>query len=293
MLAWFFMTWNRRLLTICFRCACCVSLVVPASAQHFKQVTGSLTQVAAGRNEVFGIGTANRIYRYNPGTKAFVQIPGSFAQVAVGGGTLSQKDEVWGVNTSGQIYRFNFGTKTFTQVTGSVAQIVVGEGKYDNCHNYEVWGIDASDNIFNYNYCTKKFDQIAGSLSVIATGGGVVWGLNSSAQIYCYFHGSGFVQIAGSLQQIAVSGNDVWGLDGSGNLYRYDPTSWGFLTYDGGVTQVAAGGDGIWIVGSAVVNYTENDFFLYRIFMTQLAVGYGAGVLGVNSSNQVFTFVRP
>ena len=60
-------------------CSCC-----PRVRAAFQLVTGSLTQVAAGRNEVFGIGTANQIYRYNPGTKAFVQIPGSLAQVAVG-----------------------------------------------------------------------------------------------------------------------------------------------------------------------------------------------------------------
>ena len=289
------MTRNIRLLTICFRLACCAALVAPASAQHFKLVTGTLTQVAAGRNEVFGIGTANQIYRYNPGTKAFVQIPGSFAQVAVGGGTLSQKDEVWGVGTSGQIYHFNFGTKTFTQVTGSLAQIVVGEGKSDNCHPYEVWGLNAAQSIYRYNYCTKMFDQIGGSLSVIATGGGSVWGLNSSAQIYYYIHGIGFSQTAGSLQQIAVSGNDVWGLDGSGNIYRYNPKGSVFTLYFGGCTQVATGGDGVWIIQPGIVlNYLEPESFAYNPFsLTQLAVGYGAGVWGIGPSNQVYTFVRP
>jgi hypothetical protein len=284
---------NCWLLTICFRLVWCAALVVPVSAQHFKQVTGTLTQVAAGRNEVFGIGTSNQVYRYNPATRAFVRTPGSLTQVAVGGGSLSQRDEVWGIGTSGQIYHFNFGTKTFTRVPGTLAQIVVGEGKFDNCHSYEVWGIDASDNIFSYNYCTKNFDQIAGSLSVIATGGGSLWGLNSSAQIYHYYHGSGFGQIAGSLQQITVSGNDVWGLDGSGNIYRYDAPA--FVFYGGGYTQVAAGGDGVWIIQPGIVlNYTDDETFFYNPFsLTQLTVGYGAGVWGVDSSNRVYTFVRP
>jgi hypothetical protein len=288
------MACNRLLSTLYLLLACCAALVVPAAAQHFKQVTGTLTQVAAGRNEVFGIGTANQVYRYNAGTKAFVRIAGSLAQVAVGGGTLSQKDEVWGVNTSGQIYHFNFGTKTFNRVTGSLAHIVVGEGKFDNCHSYEVWGIDASDNIFSYNYCTKKFDQIAGSLSVIATGGGSVWGLNSSAQIYAYSHGGGFFQIAGSLQQIAVSVNDVWGQDGSGNIYRFNPKLHGFDLYFNGITQVATGGDGVWLVVlGGEYNYAEPEIFAYNSSLTQLAVGYGAGVWGIGPFNQVFTFVRP
>jgi hypothetical protein len=139
------------------------------------------------------------------------------------------------------------------------------------------------------------FDQIDGSLSVIATGGGSVWGLNSSAQIYYYFYGSGFSQIAGSLQQIAVSGNDVWGLDGSGNIYRFDPVSFVFDDYAGGYTQVATGGDGVWIIQPGfVLNYTETKTFAYNPYsLTQLAVGYGAGVWGIGPSNQVYTFVRP
>ena len=286
------MIFSQRLLTTCSASLLLCSLVVPVSAQHFRQVTGTLTQVAAGRNEVFGIGTSNQIYRYNAATKAFGQIPGSLTQVAVGGGSLSQKDEVWGVGTSGQIYHFNYGTKTFTQVTGSLAHIVVGEGEADNCHAYEVWGIDASDNIFRYNYCTKQFDQIAGSLSVIATGGGSVWGLNSSAQIYYY--NNGFFQIAGSLQQIATSGNDVFGLDGSGNIYRYDPYLIAFVLYGGGYTEVATGGDGVWVIQPGyVLNYTEITTSFYNVSMTQLAVGYGAGVWAVDSSNRVWTFVRP
>jgi hypothetical protein len=34
---------------------CWAALIVPAFAQHFQQVKGTLSQVAAGRNEVFGI----------------------------------------------------------------------------------------------------------------------------------------------------------------------------------------------------------------------------------------------
>ena len=143
---------NRSLSTLCLVLACCAALVAPASAQHLRQVGGTgFAQVAAGRNEVFTIGTSNQVYRYNPGTKAFVQIPGSLTQVAVGGGTVRQQDEIWGVGTSGLIYHFNYGTKTFTQVGGSLVQIVVGEGIWDNCHPYEVWGLNAADWIFRYN----------------------------------------------------------------------------------------------------------------------------------------------
>jgi len=42
-----------------------------------------------------------------------------------------------------------------------------------------------------------------------------------------------------------------------------------------------------------VLSYTDEETFIYSASVTQLAVGYGAGVWAVNSSNQVFTFVRP
>jgi len=293
------MACNRLLSTLYLTLlACCGALVVPASAQHFKLVTGSLTQVAAGRNEVFGIGTANQIYRYNPGTKAFVQIPGSAAQVAVGGGSLSQKDEVWALGTSNQIYRFNFGTKTFGTVPGSLTQIVVGEGVSDMCHPYEVWGLNSAQLIFRYNYCSKQFDQIPGALSVIATSGGSVWGLNSSAQIY-RFDGAEFAQIPGSLQQIVVGVNNVFGLDGSGVLYRFDDISETFVTFAGTFVQMAHGGDGLWLIQSG----SGNPVYLGPAegfrgttnppVLVQIAVGSGAGVWGVDSSHRVYTFVRP
>lgn len=282
----------------------CGALAVTASAQHFKQVTGTLTQVAAGRNEVFGIGTASQIYRYNPGTKAFVQIPGALAQVAVGGGTLSQKDEVWGVNPAGQIYHFNFGKKIFTQVPGTLAQIAVGEGRLDKCHTYEVWGINASDNIYRYNYCTKQFDFIPGSLSVIATGGGSTWGLDRGSQIYFYrfINGAFFDNVPGSLQQITTNGSDVWGIDSFGEAVRFNPASNTFqLYFNGPMSQLAVGGDGVWAVGPFQIGVPPTTFSFNEFdsidnglpVMAKIAVGYGAGVWGIDSSNRVYVFVRP
>ena len=45
---------------------CLSALIVPASAQHFKQVTGftgSMVEVAAGRSEVWGINTSSQLFR--------------------------------------------------------------------------------------------------------------------------------------------------------------------------------------------------------------------------------------
>jgi hypothetical protein len=71
-----------------------VSLALPASAQHFQQVKGTLASVSAGRNEVFGVDTHGNVWRYHAASKSFGKIAGaSLDQVAVGGGTHSQLDE--------------------------------------------------------------------------------------------------------------------------------------------------------------------------------------------------------
>ena len=293
-------------LSVVLTLICGVALVVPASAQHFKRITGTLDQVAAGRAEVWGINASREIYRFNSSTKTFTHTAGwpALTQIAVGGGTSVQADDVWGVNAGGTIYRFNLSTKTFSAVTGVLSQIVVGEGVEDNCHPYEVWGINPLSHVYRYNYCTSGFDQsaIPNPFTHIATGGGAVWGLDEFAQIWYYdFPSSTWIQVPGSLQQIVVGVNDVWGINGLGAIYRYDPATAGFVQYDqlnGAPTlaQIAAGGNGIWgIDASQRIYHFDYTFSFQQVpgFLVQIAVGSGAGVWGVNSSNQVYTFVRP
>jgi len=293
---------------------CWVAVAVPASAQHFKQIAGSLSQIAVGRTEVWGIDASNHTYRFIPGTKKFLLMPVSLTQVAVGGGTLLQNDEVWGVNASGQIYRFNFHTKTLAQVPGVLSQIAVGEGNQDKCHPYEVWGIDPNLHVYRYNYCTSQWTQgdiaLTPPLTHIATCGGSTWGLDEYAQIWEYDPtGIGaWNQIPGSLQQLTVGVNDVWGLDGNGGDWRYDPIDGGFISYIlmEPLTQIAAGGNGVWAIDSFGNLYrfskdgplSDDGYFFHQMYvsltpLTQIAVGSGGGVWGVDSSNRIFTFVRP
>jgi Tectonin domain len=302
-------------LSVFFALICWGAVAVPASAQHFQQVTGSLTQVAAGRAEVWGL-NGSQIYRFNPSTQKFGKIAGSLSQIAVGGGTLLQADEVWGVNASGGIYRFNFSSKAFVNVPGILSHIVVGEGNEDSCRPYEVWGINPVLNVYRYNYCSSQWDQVTipNPFTVLATGGGDVWGLDEYAQIWHYnFQTQGWNQVTnggyfGTLQQIAVGVNDVWGLDGNGTIYRYDPTYNQFNTvYSGAaiLTQVAAGGNGAWVTykygtESGLIARFDSQieaFYieggLYPQFAAQIAVGSGAGVWAVSTSGHVFTFVRP
>ncbi|MGA7685582.1 MAG: tectonin domain-containing protein [Terriglobales bacterium] len=278
---------------------CWAMLVVPASAQHFQQVKGTLASVSAGRNEVFGVDTHSVVWRLNPKTSAFVKVKkASLVEIAVGGGTLSQLDEVWGLNAKTEIFRFDYTSKTFVQITGELTQITVGPGSQDDCHQYEVWGVNPDDEIFRYNYCTNAFDQVSGSLAHVATSDGDVWGISSSGTISHFNFAKGFfVGVSGNLAQIAVGVNDFWGVNSLNQVFRYDPATSGFNVIMNNVSQVSAGGDGVWLIdtSSNIWRFDSGSESFVEVggVLKSIAVGSGTGVFGVNAAGQVFTFLRP
>ena len=288
---------------------CGAMFAVPASAQHFEQIKGTFVSVAAGRNEVFAIDTKGLPWRYNPTSQAFTKVKGTtpFSQIAIGGGTVSQLDEVWGVTGLGFVFRFNYSTKTFDQIPDAVlSQIAVGVGYEDQCHAYEVWGINSSQDVFRFDYCALQFHQSPGSsLTQIASGGSDVWGLDADNDVFHYsfaqeeFVGAGHCCM--TLTQIAVGVNDAWAIDSPANsapqAVRYDPNNTDWFPI-GNASQVAAGGDGVWILNGSDNNVYRFDSSAEGLVnvpgsLTSIAVGSRAGVWGINSSNQVFTFVRP
>jgi hypothetical protein len=328
---------------ICLTLICWTAAVVPAAAQYFIQLQGSLSYVAAGHNEVWGLQfPGGLIYRLNP-SGTFYQVPGSLSQIAVGGGALFtggasglgiQPDEVWGVNGAG-VFSFSLACASppysnqcpvYTQhnppgAATYFSQIAVGEGDLDSCHPYEVWAlassVPASSGLpYRFNYCKNQFVQIplpSGSTTpftriATAARGSDVWALDANAHIWhltpcaCAWTqiGGGYY---GTLQQITVGVNDVWGRDGNGSIYRYNPYDSYFMLVQsennaGYAMQIAAGGDGVWAIeGSDSYNGLRldslaNQFVPVGSFWTQVAVGSGAGVFVINSSNQVFTWVR-
>src|SRR5271168_5223966 len=279
---------------------CCAGLVVPASAQQFLQVKGTLTSVSAGRNEIFGVDSKAVVWRYHATPRSFGKVAkASLVNVVVGGGTVSQLDEVWGLGANGDVYRFNYSTKAFDPIGNSLAQIVVGVGYQDSCHPYEVWGLNSAGNVFRYNYCTNFFD--AGFnvlLTQVATGAGDVWGVSSASQIFHYsFASQSFAQVSGTLAQISVGVNDVWGVDSSSNVFRYDPATQKFSKVSGNTAQVSAGGDGVWLADPSndILRFDSSSAKFVQLpgSLKSIAVGSGAGVFGINNSDQVFMFVRP
>src|SRR5579863_7997886 len=120
-------------LALCFTLICWIAGAVPASAQHFQQIPSiTLSRVAAGRNEVWGLQfPGGAIWRYNATSQRFAPVAGSLSQIAVGGGSLLQPDQVWGVNGAG-VFSFNLSTNAYTQhnppgATTYFSQVAVGE----------------------------------------------------------------------------------------------------------------------------------------------------------------------
>jgi hypothetical protein len=302
-------SWSVVLLLICG-----ALLTLPSSAQHFQQVTGTLVSVAAGRNEVFGLDSHGAIWRYDARTKSFGRIRGSLQQIAVGGGTLSQPDEIWGISR-GEVYRFNYTTEAFDHISApSFSQISVGEGAAQNlfssslnpdkCYPYEVWGVGPSDGnaqFARYNFCENTFNSgfvFNGPFTQGATGGGDIWVLNKQDAPFHFVDSESELSIANlPLTQIAVGVNDVWGLNSSNQIFRYDPNTNQFVQVGGILRQIAAGGDGVWgidLIGE-IFRWDPSSLSWVQVdgVLKSIAVGSGAGVWGVNDSDQVFTFVRP
>jgi hypothetical protein len=246
----------------CLMLICWAAAVVPATAQHFKQIDGSLTQIAVGRAEVWGL-NGSEVYRFDSSTEKFNKMSGSLAQIAVGGGSILQRDEVWGVSASGSVYQFSYSKNKLVKIKGDLKQIAVGEGDYDNCHPYEVWGIDPTGNVWRYNYCNSQFEtaDAPSSMAQIAVAPNDVWGLDEYGNVYHLSpFGSGQTTVGnnGTLKQIAVGVDEAWGIDSTNTLYKY----WGNYDLDGfvaatipcsgvsslcGAGIVAAGGDGVWV----------------------------------------------
>ena len=106
-----------------------------------------------------------------------------------------------------------------------------------------------------------------------------------------------FTQVSGTLTQISVGVNGVWGVNSLNDVYQYDPTTHKFNRVDGDTVQVLAGGDGVWMINTVdgIVRYdsSSGSFGNDTSGLKSIAVGSGAGVFGINSAGQVFTFVRP
>jgi hypothetical protein len=296
---------NSLSLVIMIALALAIGCMQSAPAQTFKRVkvngNAPIVQVASGGASVWALASNGKPYVFNG--KTFVLAHNiSLTQIAVGGGSAAQADEVWGLNSSGSVYRASKSGSswTFSQVPGSLDVIEVGPGYQDSCHPYEVWGLNTSSQIYRYNFCGDNFDQEPGILCEIQVGGGDVWGAQCGPNVFRFnFSTLTFDQVSdpfGSIPAITVGPNGVWAIDTSNSaVYQYDDFS-GFHDISCcGITQLQAGGNGVWaLYGSTILRLEPSTLNFVEVPGSLISISTGNdGVWGINSSHQVLAFSTP
>ena len=291
-----------KILALALSIACTQS----ASAQHFKRVTvtggAPLAQIAAGGKSVWARASNGKPYIFKS-NKFVLANSISLTQIAVGGGNAVKGDTVWGLDSSGLIYHAILsGTSwVFSQVPGVLDFIAVGIGYQEACHPYEVWGLNPSAQIYRYNFCSKDFEQVPGTLGTLAVGSGEIWGINGTGDVYWFnFDTLNFdPQIIPGLKLASVTvGQDlVWGLTTESQWATCGISSCLADTNSPLLTQVEAGGDGIWTIGTAEQVYrfelTKSDFVQMPGALVSISVGSGGGVWGLNGAGQPLAFTTP
>jgi hypothetical protein len=282
-----------------------IACMQSAPAQTFKkvkvQLNTPLVQVASGGASVWALASNGNPCVFKG--KSFVLANTiSLSQIAVGGGNAAQADTVWGLNSSGSIYRASkSGTSwTFSQVPGSLDDIQVGPGYQGSCHPYEVWGLNTGSEIFRYNFCTNSFDQEPGFLCDIHVGGGDIWGAQCGPNVFRFNFSTGvFDQINSpfaAFPALTVGPNGVWALSNS-IPYVFDLFFNTFTPIAGGpLTQIQAGGNGVWGIRSQFIFRLENGSFEWigsTPGLVSISVGSGGGVWGLDSFGKAYAFSTP
>jgi hypothetical protein len=208
------------------------------------QMPGGLKNVsAAADGTVWGVNSADNIYKYVGGSSVWQQMPGALVRVSAGSAA-----NVWGVNSTGNIYKYVGGSTVWQQIAGGLIDVdVAADGT--------VWGVNSAGNIYKYVGGAAVWQQVPGGLRRISVGSaGIVWGVNSVGNIYKYVGGSaGWQLIPGALTEIgAAADGTVWGVNSAGNIYKYVGGSAAWQQISGGLTQISVGGASvIWGVNSA------------------------------------------
>lgn len=266
-------------------------LLKPAAAQpSFSYIPGSLVQLSVGADgTVWGINTSKQIYTYNSGTNSWTYIPGALIQVAVGSGTA-----VRGVNESQLIYQWDASQSKWINVPGALTQIAVGS-------DGDVWGVNYQSSVYHYDSQTGSFGQVRGSLARLVVGSsGAVYGLNAAGGIYWYNPGNNafepLSQIIG-FNQIAVgSDGDFWATRDD-IAYHFNPAYDRLDSTQGNITQVAVGyGAAVFGLDSAGDIFEWNDGSQSWIqipgTLGAIAVGGNGAVWGINGSQEIFQLLN-
>ena len=115
-----------------------LSAVLSPALGQWQRINGGLKHVTASVNYVWGVNSANSIYKcMKPCTGSnWVRIAGSLKQIDAG------DEEVWGVNSADQIWKHPVdGSGSWRLISGRLKHVSASGNGY-------IWGVNSNDQIF-------------------------------------------------------------------------------------------------------------------------------------------------
>ncbi|MEJ2147214.1 MAG: hypothetical protein P8020_18950 [Acidobacteriota bacterium] len=182
---------------------------------HWTRVEGSLVQVSADNDYVWGLDAQDNIFRRPSAGGAWQKIPGGLVDISATGGA------VWGVNRAGEVFRCTkpCDSGAWKIQSGRMSQ-VSGGLRY-------VWAIQQpGDKIFKRPVDgAGDWREVPGGLvQVSASASSTVWGVNRAGEIWrCAKPCEGGVawqRVAGELSQLSASDREVWGVNSAGQIWH-------------------------------------------------------------------------
>jgi len=166
-----------------------------------------LIQVSIGADEIWGVNSKNQVWHIL-NNRQYQLAYGSLKYVSVS----PDGKEIWGVNMNDVIYHYVGEPHYWENFEGKLMQISVGPGG-------EVWGVNSINEIYR-SVRKSAWEKVEGSLKHVSIGpDGSVWGVNKNDEIYHYLGGNNWEKIDGALKQISVGKDVVWGVNTSDQIW--------------------------------------------------------------------------
>ena len=215
-----------------------------AQDSPWTKIPGSLKQVSASMNYLWGVNITGEIYMCaRPCNGGWIQVPGKLKQVDI------DEMEVWGVTSTNDIYKRPVdGSGEWVPVVGSLTHVSASGNGY-------IWGVneDAVSEIYNVFKCKKPcagdWEEVGGKLRQIDGGFAYVYAINDVNKIFrtevvgsVIWH-----YIPGTMNYITGSGrNEVFAVNSANEIYSCKkPCEGEWKQIDGSLKQIDAAVDAV------------------------------------------------
>lgn len=229
-------------------------------------------------NAVWGVNEQNEVFRWDVPRNAFVRMPGSLKQVAVGA-----DGEVWGIDPDGNVRRWL--NAQWQSVPGNLRQLAVRNAQ-------EVWGVDDANALSRWTGSAwepveEDGHPVLPAAYVSAGADGTVWGIapedGGIVTISAWLESHTLYPLqkpgSGHLKRISVTdGNRAWAIDDSAQLFQWTEPDWHHADGDYRDVVQAANGE-LWrLAGDGTVLFSKDPSAAAQqmqssLLLKQIAVG--------------------